>query len=108
VAFPRSTSPGRATGSQTVALDDPVLATVSIPAAGVKAPFVDPLWRSSAIGPAPARVYVQPENCFVDVRTHSDLSALLGELDRQAARRLHADAVAEGLAQGLADPPALF
>jgi hypothetical protein len=33
--------------------------------------------------------------------------ALLSELDRQAARRLHADAVAEGLGQGLADQPAL-
>ena len=56
----------------------------------------------------PVVVYVQPKKDLVDVRTHSDLSALLGELDRQAARRLHADAVAEGLAQGLADRPALF
>jgi hypothetical protein len=56
----------------------------------------------------PVVVYVQPKKGFVDVRTHGDLSALLGELDRRAARRLHADAVAEGLAQGLADQPALF
>jgi len=56
----------------------------------------------------PVGVHVQPKKGFVDVRTHSDLSALLGDLDRQAARRLHADAVAEGLAQGLADQPALF
>ena len=55
----------------------------------------------------PVVVYVQPEKGFVEVRTHSDLSALLGELDRQAARRLHADAIAEGLAQGRADQPAL-
>jgi adenine-specific DNA-methyltransferase len=55
----------------------------------------------------PVVVYVQPRKGFVDVRTHSDLSALLGELDRQAARRLHADAIAEGLGQGLADQPAL-
>jgi hypothetical protein len=54
----------------------------------------------------PVVVYVQPRKSFVDVRTHSDLSALLGELDHQTARRLHADAVAEGLGQGLADQPA--
>jgi hypothetical protein len=55
----------------------------------------------------PVVVYVQPGKSFVDVRTRGDLSALLSELDRQAARRLHADAVAEGLGQGLADQPAL-
>ena len=55
----------------------------------------------------PVVVYVQPRKGFIDVRTHSDLSALLGELDRQAARRLRADAIAEGLGQGLADRPAL-
>ena len=53
-------------------------------------------------------VYVQPRKSFVDVRTHSDLSALLAELDRETAKRLHADAAAEGLAQGVADQPALF
>jgi hypothetical protein len=51
-------------------------------------------------------VYVQPGKGFVDVRTQRDLSALLAELDRQAARRLHADAIAEGLGQGLADQAA--
>ena len=56
----------------------------------------------------PVVVYVQPRKSFVDVRTRAELAALLSELDRQAARRLHADAVAEGLAQGLADQPALF
>jgi hypothetical protein len=56
----------------------------------------------------PVVVYVQPRKGFVDVRTHSDLSALLGELDRHAARRLYADAIAEGLGHGLADQPALF
>ena len=56
----------------------------------------------------PIVVYVQPKKGFVDVRTHSDLAALLGDLDRQAARRVQADAVAEGPAQGLADQPALF
>ena len=55
----------------------------------------------------PVVVYVQPKRGFVDVRTQRDLSALLAELDRQAARRLHADAIAEGLGQGLADQPAL-
>jgi hypothetical protein len=52
-------------------------------------------------------VYVQPRKGFVDVRTHSDLSALLAELDRETARRLHADAAAEGLGQGVADQPTL-
>jgi hypothetical protein len=55
----------------------------------------------------PVVVYVQPNKSFVDVRTQRDLSALLAELDRQAARRLHADAIADGLGQGLADQPAL-
>ena len=55
----------------------------------------------------PVVVYVQPRTAFVDVRTHSDLSALLAELDRQTARRLHADAAAEGLGQGVADQPTL-
>jgi hypothetical protein len=55
----------------------------------------------------PVVVYVLPRKSFVEVRTYSDLSALLGDLDRQTARRLHADAVAEGLGQGLADQPAL-
>ena len=58
-------------------------------------------------GKKPVVVYVQPRKTFVDVRTHADLSALLGELDRQAARRLHADAIAEGLGLGLADQSAL-
>jgi len=35
------------------------------------------------------------------------LSALLAELDRETARRLHADAAAEGLGQGVADQPTL-
>jgi hypothetical protein len=55
----------------------------------------------------PVVVYVGPRKGFVDVRTQGDLTALLGELDRQAARRLHADAIAEGLEHGLADQPAL-
>jgi hypothetical protein len=55
----------------------------------------------------PVVVYVQPGKGFVDVRTQSDLSVLLAELDRQAASRLHADAIAEGLGQGLADQAAL-
>jgi hypothetical protein len=55
----------------------------------------------------PVMVYVHPKRGFVDVRTRRDLSALLGQLDRHAARRLHADAVAEGLGQELADQVAL-
>ena len=33
----------------------------------------------------PVVVYVQPRKRFVDVRTHGELSALLGDLDPQAA-----------------------
>ena len=55
----------------------------------------------------PVVVYVQPRKGFVDVRTRSDLSALLAELDRETARRLQADAAAEGLGQGVADQPTL-
>ncbi len=55
----------------------------------------------------PVVVYVQPKRRFIDVRTQGDLSALLTQLDRQSARRLHADAVAEGLGAGLADQAAL-
>jgi hypothetical protein len=55
----------------------------------------------------PVVVYVQPRRGFVDVRTQRDLSALLAKLDRQAARRLQADAAAEGLGQGVADQPTL-
>jgi adenine-specific DNA-methyltransferase len=55
----------------------------------------------------PVVVYVQPRKGFVDVRTRSDISALLAELDRETARRLQADAAAEGLGQGVADQPTL-
>lgn len=55
----------------------------------------------------PVVVYVQPRKGFVDVRTRGDLSALLAELDRETAKRLHAAAAAEGLGQRLADQPAL-
>ena len=55
----------------------------------------------------PVVVYVQPRKSFVDVRTRGDLSALLAELDRETAKRLHAAAAAEGLGQRLADQPAL-
>jgi hypothetical protein len=48
----------------------------------------------------PVVVYVQPRKGFVDVRTRGDLSALLAELDRETAKRLHAAAAAEGLGQG--------
>jgi hypothetical protein len=55
----------------------------------------------------PVVVYVQPRKGFVDVRTRSDISALLAELDRETATRLQADAAAEGLGQGVADQSTL-
>lgn len=56
-----------------------------------------------AVQKKPVVVYVQPRKAFVDVRTHSDLSTLLAELDRHAAGRLRAAAAAEGLGQGVID-----
>lgn len=55
----------------------------------------------------PVVVYVQHRKGFVDVRTHSDLAALLSAVDRRLARQLHQDAAAEGLQPGLADQPVL-
>ena len=52
-------------------------------------------------------MFSRRERRFIDVRTQGDLSALLTQLDRQSARQLHADAVAEGLGAGLADQAAL-
>jgi len=61
-----------------------------------------------AVHRKPVVVWVQPRKGFVDVRTHSDLSALLAKLDRETAKLLHADAAAEGLGEGIADQTALL
>lgn len=55
----------------------------------------------------PVVVYVQPRRRFAEVRTQSELSILIDQLDRQAATRLRADAAAEGLGSGLAAHAAL-
>jgi hypothetical protein len=55
----------------------------------------------------PAVVYVQPGKRFAEVRSQNALSILIGQLDRQAATRLRADAAAEGLDSGLAAQAAL-
>jgi hypothetical protein len=55
----------------------------------------------------PAVVYVQPGKRFAEVRSQSELSILIGQLGRQTAIRLRADAAAEGLDSGLAAQAAL-
>jgi molybdopterin biosynthesis enzyme len=79
---------------------------VSVISGGQETRESPPVPRQIADRNKPAVVYVQPRKGFVDVRRHSDLSALLAELDRETARRLHAAADAEGLGLGVADQPA--
>lgn len=52
-------------------------------------------------------VYVAPDKAFANVRGPGDFEALTLMLDRTAARRLHEQAVSEGLADGSGAQPAL-